>query len=139
MTIQPIEDARFSLGTLHQADRLARTDPAQLTDLHLRHLVIYAPEAAARALRARDAALDDRRLKALQPAPEPPAVTKPAAPAYVTRTYLAKEFKGYTDALVEILKAQKARLDAQAAELADTKQRVLELEATAAARAKVDA
>src|SRR4051794_1038852 len=63
-TIEPIEDHRFLLKVLLEADRLAKTNPAQLTDLHLRHLVCYDAEGAHHAAAAREKALTAEREKA---------------------------------------------------------------------------
>lgn len=73
--IVPIDDALFSLATLHEAARLMRDDPARLTLSHLRHVACYSLTDAALYERKRDAALV-QRTKALEqlsiPAPEPP-------------------------------------------------------------------
>lgn len=121
MAIVPIEDGLFSMGTLHQAGHLARTDPAALTDLHLRHLVIYDAEGAERALRQRDAALDDLRIKALNPDPPKPPPAPPA-PTGVTVPQLIKYLEAFEEAfagpLVERFKADDERIKALSEQVA---------------------
>src|SRR4051812_48194288 len=64
MDILPIEDYRFSIKVELEAERLAKSNPAQLTDLHLRHLVIYDADLAHRAAAEREKAVTAEREKA---------------------------------------------------------------------------
>lgn len=68
MTISPIADHEpFSMATLHEASQLARENPAQLTDLHLRHYATYDAGGAVQLQQKRDRAIEAQRRQAEAP------------------------------------------------------------------------
>jgi hypothetical protein len=76
--------------------------------------VLYDAPLAEKALRLRDAALDDARVKALQPAPDPPAtVTTTAATPALTGKRMMKYFQKYSDIIFPVLKKRFETLEAR--------------------------
>jgi len=86
--ILPIDDNEpFDLNLLHEAVRLGRDHPEQLTDSHLRHLATYSPGDAQRLLEKRAEAQRPRlvRMPGIPlPQPQPSGISKAAVEAIIT-------------------------------------------------------
>jgi hypothetical protein len=130
MAITPVADALFSMDWFEQAVRLAKHAPEELLDLHLAHLVVYDRQGAEIAAHKRQRALEAARIvtKAANDSPAPATgVTQEAIEAIVAgiAPVLKHEF--------DTLRRQIAALETANAKLQG---RVLDLEATNAARAE---
>ena len=119
--IAQLDQKMYRPVTVEDWKRIADKPAATLTDDDITICGYFGGPKSAAAARA-------RREKALAPPDPPVPVTKAtAAPSdYVTHHALMKQFEGYTAALIDVLKAQKARIDAQANEIAALKARPLQ-------------
>jgi hypothetical protein len=79
--IVPIPDREFRVPMQIEAETLARTDPAKLTDLQLRRLICYDERGAYQARERRDQA---KRQAAMPPSPAPAPVAS-QLPADIAR------------------------------------------------------
>jgi hypothetical protein len=109
--LEALDVKRQRVHTQADLALVSRKAPGELNEDDLTQIGFWCGERAVTEARA-------RREQALAPAP---VTRSTAAPAYVTRHALTKEFEDYTKALGEILKEQKAQLDAQGAEIAALK------------------
>jgi len=149
------EPAGFSLDTLHEASRLAREDPAALTDRHLQHVACYEPKSVFPLLKKRAVAVEARAEKAFATAQKyaadqarpATATPKPSITAAdmeaMTLEQLCETFPtepvtlGLFGKLHAFVRDMNERNKERNAKLAALETRVLELEATIAARQPV--